>query len=148
MVADAEASGHTAKVIERPAEAGSANYVIWDESAIGQPQSALESVSDDTRDTYNARIDALFNGDKAALKGVRILDRSDVSGMMGLGEGLMNIAEGKVIEGRYNHKLTAADWKKVPGWLENPALVFQSEQATARAWCSLRLRLWAARSSA
>jgi len=32
MVADAEASGHTAKVIERPVEAGSANYVIWDEN--------------------------------------------------------------------------------------------------------------------
>ena len=37
MVADAEAAGNTAKVIERPVEAGSHNYVIWDEGAISEP---------------------------------------------------------------------------------------------------------------
>lgn len=45
MVADAEASGHTAKVIERPVEAGSANYVIWDEAAISEPVTELDQAN-------------------------------------------------------------------------------------------------------
>lgn len=87
---------------------------------------ALESVSDATRDAYNARIDALFAGDKAKRPGVRVLDRGDLLGLLGLGDRPVVLAESKV--NAEKHGMTAADWKKVPEWLDNPAAVFDSSQ--------------------
>src|SRR5690606_20288329 len=55
MVADAEASGHTAKVIERPVEAGSANYVIWDEAAISEPTTLYQDALPDNATTEQLR---------------------------------------------------------------------------------------------
>ena len=91
---------------------------------------AMFSRTPATKAAYEARIDALFAGEKAAgpNQGARVLDRSDVLGLMGLGDGPVNLAEGKVIKGQTNHpRMTAEQWKKVPVWLDNPAAVFDSD---------------------
>ena len=94
---------------------------------------AYFSRAPDTKARYESRIDELFAGGKAREDGVRVLDRSDVLALMNLGDGPVKLAEGKVIAGRTNHpKMTAALWKKVPGWLENPAAVFDSDTVPGR----------------
>jgi hypothetical protein len=90
------------------------------------------SRSAQTRGAFEARIDALYAGEKPKPQGVRILDRSDVLALLGLGDGPVHLVESKVEQGRFNHGLTAADWKKVPEWLENPAAVFDSETSPGR----------------
>lgn len=92
----------------------------------------LFSRSPSTQAAYEARIDELFNKSPANRSGVKILDRSDVLGVMGLGEHPLHLAEGKVILGQTHHKLTKDDWKKVPEWIENPVAVFDSEQVAGR----------------
>jgi len=93
---------------------------------------ALFSRRADTRAAYEARIDALFAGEKQSPRGVRVLDRSDVLALLGMGDGPVHLVEGKVEQGRLNHALTAQDWKKVPEWLENPVAVFDSETSPGR----------------
>ena len=90
-------------------------------------QQAARSVA--TRTAYEARIDELFAGEPAAAgDGVTVLDRSDILDMLGFGDTPVRLAEGKVIAGQTNHpKITAEYWKKIPEWLENPALVFDSD---------------------
>ena len=92
-------------------------------------QEAMASRSYNTRTEYENRIDELFKpGAKANLKGgVRILDKSDVLGMFGLGNKPVELVEGKVIKNITAHSLTASDMKKVPQWLEDPAFVFDSD---------------------
>ena len=86
------------------------------------------SRSEPTKANYEKRIDELFAGAKANLQGARVLDRSDVLGLLGHAGKPVLLAEGKVLAGRDNHPhMTAAVWKKVPEWLENPAAVFDSE---------------------
>lgn len=92
----------------------------------------LFSRSPDTKATYEARINALFAGDKPKPQGVRILDRSDVLAMLGMNDGPVHLVESKVEQGRFNHGLTAADWKSVPQWLETPAAVFDSDTQPGR----------------
>ena len=68
-----------------------------------------------TRAVYEARIDELFKGAKANPEGVKILDRSDMLDMFGMGDKPLKLAEGKVIAGQSNHpKMTAEVWKKIP----------------------------------
>ncbi len=111
---------------------GSHNYVIFDDAAVEVTRTHY-SIADATRAAYEARIDALFAGDKARLAGVRVLDRSDVLDMLGLGDGAVELAEGKVIAGQANHPAMTADvWKRVPAWLENPAAVFESDTVAGR----------------
>ncbi|MDO5288544.1 MAG: PLxRFG domain-containing protein [Pseudomonadota bacterium] len=117
----------------RGAGEGSHNYVIWDEALL-TPEAAqiqpMYSRRPATKAAYEARIDALFAGQKAAgpESGVRVLDRSDVLAMLGFGDGPVQLAEGKVKASPDNHPhMTAAVWKKVPEWLENPAAVFDSD---------------------
>ncbi|PTT42339.1 hypothetical protein DBR23_03685, partial [Acidovorax sp. HMWF018] len=94
---------------------------------------ALFSRTPETQSSYEARIDALFSGDKPRMKGARVLDRSDMLAFLGLGDGPVNLAESKVIAGQSNHPhMTAAVWKQIPEWLENPALVFDSDTAPGR----------------
>ncbi|EHM53362.1 MuF-C-terminal domain-containing protein [Cardiobacterium valvarum] len=90
-------------------------------------QQAARSVA--TRTAYEARIDELFAGEPASAgDGVTVLDRSDILDMLGFGDTPVRLAEGKVIKGQANHpKITAEYWKKIPEWLENPALVFDSD---------------------
>nr|WP_311465178.1 PLxRFG domain-containing protein [uncultured Ottowia sp.] len=81
-----------------------------------------------TKAAYDKRIDALFAGAKPALQGVRVLDRSDVLGLLGFENRPVVLAEGKVKTGQANHpRMSAAIWKQVPEWLENPAAVFDSD---------------------
>lgn len=80
--------------------------------------------SPQTRATYEGRIDALFNGGKAHV-GTAVLDRSDVMGLLGHPNVPLMLNERHLLDGLTNHpEMTAAAWKKVPGWLENPAAVF------------------------
>lgn len=96
-------------------------------------ETVLFSRSPATTSTYEARIDALFSGEKPRLQGARVLDRSDMLAFLGLGDGPVNLAEGKVTAGQNNHPhMTASIWKKIPEWLENPALVFDSDTAAGR----------------
>jgi hypothetical protein len=84
----------------------------------------LTSRTESTKAGYENRIDALFSGARAKRPGVRVLDRSDMLGLLGLGDRPLVLQESKVnVE---KHDMTAADWKKVPEWLENPAAVFDS----------------------
>lgn len=87
---------------------------------------------DDTKEAYERRIDELFAGKPANRVGVRVLDRSDVLDMLGCGDSPVYLNEGEVIEGRFNHRLTAEHWKRVPEWLENPAAVFDSDTVKGR----------------
>ena len=89
----------------------------------------------ETQQAYEARIDALFAGEKAAgpNDGARALDSSDVLGLLGFGNGPVRLAEGKVIKGQDNHPhMTAEVWKKIPQWLDNPAAVFDSDTVAGR----------------
>ena len=88
----------------------------------------LSSRLDTTRSSYGARIahGSLEN------QGARVLDSSDVLGLLGFGNGSVNLADGKVIKGKADPaRMTAAQWKKVPEWLDNPAAVFDSDTSTA-----------------
>lgn len=77
-----------------------------------------------TRSTFEARIDALFKGGKA-ITGTRVLDRSDVMGLLGYPDVPLMLNERHLLDGLTNHpEMTAEAWKKVPGWLENPAAVY------------------------
>lgn len=90
-------------------------------------QQAARSVA--TRTAYEARIDELFAGEPAAAgDGVTVLDRSDILDMLGFGDTPVRLVESKVIAGQTNHpKITAEYWKKIPEWIEDPALVFDSD---------------------
>lgn len=90
----------------------------------------LFAVRAETRAAYAQRIDELFAGSQAQQNGVRVLDSSDVLDLLGYAGKPVHIVEGKVVAGRYNHHLDAADWKKVPDWIENPVAVFDSETET------------------
>lgn len=64
-------------------------------------------------------------------QGARVLGRSDVL-ELGFGNGPVSLADGNVIKGKADHaRITAAQWKKVPEWLDNPAAVFDSDTSTA-----------------
>lgn len=105
--------------------------VVPERSSVFEPASRF-SRSDKTREAYQQRIDELLTGAKPNLRGVRVLDRSDILDMLGYGPDAVHLQEGKVKEGMYQHHLTAEDWKKVPEWLENPIAVFDSETVSGR----------------
>ncbi len=88
--------------------------------------------SPQTRVTYEGRIDTLFNGGKAQV-GTAVLDRSDVMGLLGHPDVPLMLNERHLLDGLTNHpEMTAAAWKKVPGWLENPAMVYSDPRDTGR----------------
>jgi len=97
----------------------------------GQADELMFSRSPSTKAAYEARIDALFAGGKAALDGVRVLDQSDMLGLLGLGNGPVHLAEGKVGADKHPN-MTAEVWKKLPGWLDNPAAAFDSDTVQGR----------------
>ena len=117
----------------RNAGEGSHNYVIWDEGLLTPEAAQIApqySRKQATKAAYERRIDELFAGGQPALDGVRVLDRSDVLSLLGMGEGPVRLAEGKVIAGIDNHpRMTAKVWKQIPEWIENPAAVFKSDTA-------------------
>ena len=86
-----------------------------------------------TKAAYDKRIDALFAGGKAQRVGQRVLDRSDVLGLLGHVDKPVLLQESKVLQGQLNHpRMTAHVWKQVPEWLENPAAVFESDTEAGR----------------
>ena len=98
-----------------------------------QGQAPMFSRSADTQQSYEARIDALFSNGKANRVGVKLLDSSDMLGLLGHSNKPVILQESKVIAGQSKHpNMQAADWKKVPQWLETPAAVFKSATVTGR----------------
>ncbi|WP_440111786.1 PLxRFG domain-containing protein [Acidovorax sp. BL-A-41-H1] len=94
---------------------------------------AMFSRSPSTKSAYETRIDALFAGDPASRVGVKVLDRSDVLGLLGYPDQPVVLAEGKVRQGQDNHqRMTAEVWKKIPEWLDNPAAAFDSDTVPGR----------------
>lgn len=87
-----------------------------------------------TQEKYEQRIDELFAGAKANVKdGVTVLDRSDMLDMLGFGDKPLKLAEGKVLAGIDNHPaMTAEVWKRLPEWIDKPAMVFDSDTVDGR----------------
>lgn len=95
--------------------------------------SASFSRSPATQQAYEARIDALFAGEKAARKGAVLLDSSDIMGLLNHAKAPMVLNEKHLIDGLTNHpEMTAKQWKRVPGWLENPAAVYTDPKHPGR----------------
>lgn len=104
-----------------------------DEVAVLPDNAVKFSRTSSARAAYEARIDELFDGAKANLKGVRVLDKADLLGLLGYADKPVNLFEGKVIGGQKNHPhMTAEVWKKVPEWLDAPAAVFDSDTVIGR----------------
>lgn len=120
----------------RNAGEGSHNYVIWDEGLLTPEAAQIApqySRKQATKAAYDKRIDALFAGGKAQRVGQRVLDRSDVLGLLGYVDKPVLLQESKVLQGQLNHpRMTAHVWKQVPEWLENPAAVFESDTEAGR----------------
>jgi len=86
---------------------------------------ALFSRSASTQQAYEARIDALFAGARAT-PGTRVLDESDVMGLLGFPQAPMVLNESHLRDGIDNHpEMTAATWKKVPQWIESPVVAYE-----------------------
>ncbi|MDZ7865088.1 JAB domain-containing protein [Acidovorax sp.] len=86
-----------------------------------------------TKTAYEARIDALFAEAPANRIGVTVLDSSDMLGLLGYAATPLYLQESKVLQGQFKHPhMTAAEWMKVPQWLESPAAVFDSDTVAGR----------------
>ena len=122
------------KTVQQRNESANDNFTLGQSAEDNvSGQDAMFSRSADTKAKYEARIDELFNGGKANLHGVTVLNKSDVLDMLGYGGKPVNLAESKVVMGMSNHPLMTADvWKKIPEWIENPAAVFESDTETNR----------------
>lgn len=95
---------------------------------------------EETKQAYERRIDALFTGAEPAAEGVRILDRSDIIGLVAGKERPLVLDERKLKLGQTNHpNITAAMWKKIPEWLDNPAAVFLSDTQGVKPEANTRL---------
>ena len=80
-----------------------------------------------TQKVYEQRIDDLFAGEKARI-GTKVLDRSDLMGLLGYPQAPLVLNESHLREGMTAHpEMTAAIWKKVPDWLDNPAAAYLNE---------------------
>ena len=92
------------------------------------------SRSASTQEKYEQRIDELFAGAKADTQnGVTVLDRSDMLDMLGFGDKPLKLAESKVLAGIDNHpQMTAEVWKRLPDWIDHPAMVFDSDTVDGR----------------
>jgi predicted GNAT family acetyltransferase len=97
-----------------------------------EPQVFNQAATAATQTAYENRISELFRGAEPKQKGVKVMDRADVLDMMGYGGEPLYVVERKVSEGMYNHKLTAAQWKKIPQWLDDPAMVLDSDTVPGR----------------
>lgn len=116
------------RFLATPAKTGDALVLTAEPQEVG-----AMARTESTREAYEARIDALFAGGSVSRIGARVLDRSDMLGLLGHPNQPVILAEGKVHQGRDNHPyMTAAVWKKVPDWLENPAAVFESDTVPGR----------------
>jgi hypothetical protein len=85
----------------------------------------LFSRSKSTKEGYEQRIDELFSTEKP-IGAIKVLDKSDLLDMLGYRGEPLYLNEKKVIEGRFHHGLTKDHWKKIPEWLDDPAMIFDS----------------------
>lgn len=99
---------------------------VLEQVALDDEGDGFESVSADTRQAYEGRIDALFDGASANRQGVRMLDEGDVLTITGYGDMPVVLNEKHaVVDGGYNHPLTREQWKQMPDWIDNPAAAFE-----------------------
>nr|HRL98918.1 hypothetical protein [Acidovorax sp.] len=90
------------------------------------------SRTESIKTAYEARIDALFKGEKAKA-GTRILDSSDIMGLLGYPKVPLILNESHLRDGLTNHpEMTASAWKKVPEWIENPAAAYTDARHPTR----------------
>ena len=93
---------------------------------IDKPESDVKfSRTQSTKEAYEKRIGELFKSEKP-IGAIKVLDKSDILDMLGYRGEPLYLNEKKVIDSRFNHQLTAEHWKKIPEWLDDPALVFDS----------------------
>ena len=85
----------------------------------------LFSRSKSTKEGYEQRIEELFSTEKP-IGAIKVLDKSDLLDMLGYRGEPLYLNEKKVIEGRFHHGLTKDHWKKIPEWLDDPAMIFDS----------------------
>lgn len=87
-----------------------------------------------TLQAYEARIDALFAGEKASRTGVTILDSSDVMGLLKYSGVPLVLNEAHIAgDGQTNHpEMTSKIWKRIPEWIENPAAVYTDPKHPGR----------------
>lgn len=107
--------------------------VVYGEKSLADD--ARFSRTDKTAIDYEQRIDDLFAGAPSNRKGIKVLDRADVLDLLGHGDKPLHLAESAVRKkenGTVKHKMTAADWKRVPSWIENPVAVFRSQTSPNR----------------
>ena len=83
-----------------------------------------------TQEKYEQRIDELFAG-RHFRDQVRVLDRSDLLDMLGYGSKPVVLVNSKVNAAKHPN-MDAAAWKRVPEWLDNPAMVFESQTESDR----------------
>ena len=88
------------------------------------------SRSASTQEKYEQRIDELFAG-RHFRDQVRVLDRSDLLDMLGYGGKPVVLVNSKVNAAKHPN-MDAAAWKRVPEWLDNPAMVFESQTESDR----------------
>lgn len=97
-------------------------------------ESGTSMTDSEIRAAYEARIDALFAGAPAAkFSGVTVLEHSDVLDMLGFEDKPVRLAENYVYTSTGKHlAMTSQEWKKIPDWMENPALIFDSDTESGR----------------
>jgi N12 class adenine-specific DNA methylase/DNA repair protein RadC len=109
---------------------------LWDIASKAEPTPLAMARKVATKTAYERRIDALFAGSPTQRQGVKILDRADLLDLLGHGNKPLHLIEGAVGKkenGKPKHPgMTAAMWKKVPEWIENPVAAFRSQTTPDR----------------
>lgn len=133
LESDSEAIRRTARDMLRRAAKGEAPGKLrvdengasdWRASEIGG--APVFSRDDATKAAYDKRIDELFKGAKPNREGVRVLDEGDVLTITGYGKMPVDLVERHaIVEGGEKHPLKREQWKQIPEWLDNPAVVFK-----------------------
>lgn len=122
--------------IRYKAEAGKSdanNYVIFSDDDVSI--TAKFSRTEATKAASEKRVKDLFEGaTPERVHGVKILDKSDILDMLGLGDKNVLIAETHgLVRGRSAHAgFSESDWNKVPDYIDNPIAVFKQADKTYR----------------
>jgi hypothetical protein len=84
---------------------GLVSYVTSDQIP-GEVSGLFSKAVDETKSAYESRIDVLLNGGIANRIGVKVLDSSDLLGLLGFKDMPVHLVESKVVAGMSNHGLT------------------------------------------
>ena len=118
---DEAGAGENTRGTERDGEQG---------GRVAEEDAPKFSRSASTQEKYEQRIDELFAG-RHFRDQVRVLDRSDLLDMLGYGGKPVVLVNSKVNAAKHPN-MDAAAWKRVPEWLDNPAMVFESQTESDR----------------